>query len=91
MVQLRRQQMILLKGKCDVCNKEFQLENGGFSVIRDTSIPGRVTLAIGKVHEHEDNASVYNHVCGLGCLLEFIAKLVTAQIRNEPKEVPNAQ
>lgn len=67
--------MIKQKGVCDVCTKEFELNNGCFAVLVEEEVglgnKPHITIRIASILA---SGEAYSHVCGKACLYRMIDK-----------------
>ena len=71
--------MIKLKGVCDVCGTEFELDKGSFGIRITEDVPGPsskkwMITVLSCVDGCPDEG--YSHVCGMACLYHAISEVV---------------
>jgi hypothetical protein len=73
--------MIKRKGVCDICNTEFELDEGTFAtrIAKDSARKWTITVSsCGADGCIEEGSS---HVCGMACLYEAISEVIDKKTR----------
>lgn len=82
--------MIKRKGVCDVCNTEFELDEGSFGIkiVEDRLGPSHRKWTI-TVSSCADGCleEGFSHVCGMACLYEAISEVVDKKSKEADFEI----